>query len=122
MSRNGEKWSEDEEQQLIHAMKQKKTIPFLAEQHQRSQRAIQMRLEYIVKKMSKTQSLTDISTLLHVDVATLKEWMTKKESDQIQHPDHHHLTTYLKQLDQRLQNLEQLTEKIYKRIKTQEKR
>ena len=119
MSRNGEKWSEDEEQQLIHSIKQKKTIPFLAEQHQRSERAIQMRLEYIVKKMAKTQSLADISSLLHVDVATLKEWMTNKESDQFQRPD---VTTYLKQLDQRLQHLEQLTEKIYKRIKSQEKR
>lgn len=121
VARIGNKWSDEEDKRLMNELRQGKRIHDIAKDHQRTERAIQMRL---VKKMAESMSPEEIASCLHLEVSLVREWLSPKDehSRGIPKLDVQELSDVLGRIDKRLTRIEEIVEKLYKKIKQQEKR
>lgn len=113
--RIGNKWTTEEEQQLIQQLQQNKHLAQIAKDHQRTQKAIEMRLQCIIRKLSSSKSMQDIASYLHIDMDTLQRL------EQLENPSSTTsssvLHEQLQDMNMRLQKIEHTMDKLYKKIK-----
>lgn len=102
-------WSEYEEKKLIQSIKNKESIPDIAKNHERSVRAIEMRIELLIRKYHQNgMSVTELEKLFNKD---------QKSIDSILHPKPN-----IDDLMERVKRIEDIVNKIYKKQKIMEKK
>jgi len=125
--RVGNKWTTEEEQQLIHHLRQQKTMPQIAVEHQRTVKAIQMRLQSIIRQLlSSSKSRQQIASYLNLDVQTVQELeqfecpSISSSASQSSSPAvaTNAIHEQLQEMHHRLQRMEHIMEKMYKKVKT----
>lgn len=113
--RTGNLWTDEEEKELIKELKQGLDISIIASQHQRTTKAIDMRMEMIYKNMI-TQGISQ-EKLFNIFGNKCIEYEKKKSSYSL---DSIHNDINL--LQNKLDRIQHLIEKLYKRIKLKEEK
>jgi transposase-like protein len=121
MNRIGNKWSEEEEQRMVKALQQGKSIEQVAKDHQRTVKAIGMRVEYLIRKLSKHASDRELSELFHKtpqEVRSILEAPSPAPSSaSTPTPVDSGLEKRLSKMENDIATMTRLVEKIYKKIK-----
>jgi len=119
MNRVGNKWTEEEEQRMVQGFQSGKSLEDIANDHQRTPKAIEMRRDHILRKLSTKASVAELAPMFHMETREVKDILASAPPPPT--PKEHHLSSHpdMKQVLQRLENIETLMEKMYKRIKSQ---
>jgi len=121
MNRIGNKWSEEEEQRMVKALQQGKSMEQVAKDHQRTVKAIGMRVEYLIRKLSKHASDRELSELFHKtpqEVRIILDTpLPAPSSASTPTPVESGLEKRLSKMENDIAAMTRLVEKIYKKIK-----
>jgi hypothetical protein len=120
MNRIGNKWTEDEEQRMILGFQKGKTLEDMAKDHQRTPKAMEMRRDSLLRKLSPKASVQELGQLFHMDPRDVKEVLASAPPPPTPSSSKEKESSF-KEVLARLDKLETLLEKIYKRIKNMEK-
>ena len=116
MNRIGNKWSEDEEQRMVKGLHQGRTLEDMAKDHQRTPKAMEMRRDGMVRRLSTKTSIEDLATLFSLSPSHVRDILATtppKENTASSSSGIVKAEDILKRLDR----MEALLEKMYKRIK-----
>ena len=126
MNRVGNKWTEEEEQRMIEGFQQGRTMERMAKDHQRTPKAMEMRRDHLLRKLSSHSNVSELSQLFRMTTDQVQVILSSTP------PPPSSATTgkgggvapfepALQEMLQRLVRMETLMEKMYKRIKSLEK-
>lgn len=121
MTRNGDKWTDEEERQLLQKLRLKKSLSDIAREHERTERAIQMRMEFLAKKLYKSTPISEIASIMNQSTGTIEEWIEKETVPPPTRSSSEDILYVLKNMEKRMERLDHMVDKIYKRLKTREK-
>lgn len=129
-------WTSKEEMDLCHEIKLGKPIEKIAKLHQRTEKAIEMRLAGIFnKRLEKGERMSTLTNEFNLTEKQIKYYMNEfeenkkkydtKTTSQSSKPKNFDnlstkldvLETFLKSIDKRLDKIEQITTHIYKNLK-----
>ena len=115
MNRIGNKWSEDEEQRMVKGLHQGRTLEDMAKDHQRTPKAMEMRRDGIVRRLSSKTSVEELATLFALSPSHVRDILASTPP-----PTENTNTTNVKMEDivKRLDRMEALLDKMYKRVKS----
>ena len=119
MNRIGNKWSEDEEQRMVKGLHEGRSLEDMAKDHQRTPKAMEMRRDVLLRKLSGKASLAELATMFSMRTNEVRDILAAPPPAPIESSSSNNNGTQ-KSLDaivQRLDRLEVLVEKIYRRLK-----
>ena len=124
MNRIGNKWSEEEEQRMVKALQQGRSMEQVAKDHQRTVKAIGMRVEYLIRKLSKHASDRELSELFHKTPQEVRAILdaplpapSSGSASGASAPADSSLEKRLSKMEHDIAAMTRLVEKIYKKIK-----
>lgn len=120
MNRIGNKWSEDEEQRMVKGFREGRSLEDMAKDHQRTPKAMEMRRDVLLRKLSAKASHAELATMFSMkpnDVRDILAAPAPLESTSNHNNSGSNTQKSLDAILQRLDRLEVLVEKIYRRIK-----
>ena len=123
MNRVGNKWTEEEEQRMVQAFQQGRALDDMARDHQRTPKALEMRRDHVLRRLSTKASVADLARLFGMDTGEVKEVLASAPpplSSTTTAPSKEDAGA-MKEVLHRLEKIETLLEKMYKRIKSREK-
>jgi len=119
MNRIGTKWTDDEEKKLVDGLQHGYTFEQLSTRHQRSLKAIEMRVANLVKKASATMSTKDMAVFFRLSDNKIQEFLEQDLTSSSSSSSD--LYQKIHDIQTRLTAIEHLLEKIYRRTKSSHK-
>lgn len=123
---NMNRWNEQEDIDLVHELKMEMTFENIAIKHQRTPRAIKLRISKIIKdKIKNGNTKQQISSLLHIPVNLINNILIesnefekeKQNKNNDNNNDNNFLKNKIKILEERINILEENNKKIIRKIK-----
>tara|TARA_X000000950_G_scaffold223962_1_gene269968 strand:+ start:4756 stop:5175 length:420 start_codon:yes stop_codon:yes gene_type:complete len=124
---NMNRWNEQEDIDLVHELKMEMTFENIAIKHQRTPRAIKLRISKIIKdKIKNGNTKQQISSLLHIPVNLINniliesnefEKEKQNKNNDNNNNDNNFLKKKIKILEERINILEENNKKIIRKIK-----
>ncbi len=121
------RWNEQEDIDLVHELKMEMTFENIAIKHQRTPRAIKLRISKIIKdKIKNGNTKQQISSLLHIPVNLINniliesnefEKEKQNKNNDNNNNDNNFLKKKIKILEERINILEENNKKIIRKIK-----
>ena len=120
------RWNEQEDIDLVHELKMEMTFENIAIKHQRTPRAIKLRISKIIKdKIKNGNTKQQISSLLHIPVNLINNILIesnefekeKQNKNNDNNNDNNFLKNKIKILEERINILEENNKKIIRKIK-----
>lgn len=124
MNRIGNKWSEDEEQRMVKGLHQGRTLEDMAKDHQRTPKAMEMRRDTMLRRLSTKASTEELASLFGMPASRVKEVLATPPPAAAPHPlsssanTNASMTLQTNDVLKRLDRIEALLEKMYKRVKS----
>lgn len=112
MNRIGNKWSEDEEQRMVKGLHQGRTLEDMAKDHQRTPKAMEMRRDGIVRRLSSKTSVEELATLFALSPSHVRDILASTP------PVENTTNVKMEDIVKRLDRMEALLDKMYKRVKS----
>lgn len=112
MNRIGNKWSEDEEQRMVKGFQAGKNIEDMAKDHQRTPKAMEMRRDALLRKLSSKASTPELASMFGMHATEVRDILAALPVE----PSSATPKT-LEAILQRLDRIETLVEKTYRRLK-----
>ena len=126
---NMNRWDEQEDIDLIHELKMEMTFENIAIKHQRTPRAIKLRVSKIIKeKIRSGNTKKQVSSILNIPINMInniliesnefeKEKQKKTDNNNNNDNNNNLLEKKIKNLEDRIKNLEENNKKIIRKIK-----
>ena len=120
------RWNEQEDIDLVHELKMEMTFENIAIKHQRTPRAIKLRISKIIKdKIKNGNTKQQISSLLHIPVNLINNILIesnefekeKQNKNNDNNNDNNFLKNKIKIVEERINILEENNKKIIRKIK-----
>jgi len=117
--RIGNKWTPEEEQLLIERVRRQEGVQNIALHHERTVKAIEMRIEHLIRKLSKGGMKThDLCETFHKSPNDIQNILSSEPNPpSSSFPMKEDTQERLDKIEQRLEKIERLLEKIHHRIK-----
>ena len=116
----GNFWSKQEEMQLMDEISDKIPLEHIAKNHGRTPKAIEMRLENMIKKQyGENYTITSLMNLYNKSESEIKKIIQSEVSVSIpkEKKNDKHVIEKLNKLEEKINNIEKIILKIYKKIK-----
>lgn len=122
---SGQKWTREEEKELLLQLSAGKSIQEIAGYHNRSEIAIQLRLASLIQDKLKTESMRKIATELKLNETIINKLLTKLQSyseksdksEKMGYSSVPNATDYkIQQLEEKLNSIEKYCKLIYKKL------
>lgn len=114
MNNYGKYWSKEEELMLMDELSDKKTINEISKLHGRSIKAIEMRIEIMIRKQYEAKYT--ISSLMNLYNKSENEIMKIIESTQESDKMNFNLKREIEEMKSKINNIEKYVNKIYKLV------
>ena len=122
---NMNRWNEQEDIDLVHELKMEMTFENIAIKHQRTPRAIKLRISKIIKdKIRNGNSKQQVSSILNIPINMINniliesnEFEKEKQNNNNNNNNNNNLLEKIKMLEDRIKILEENNKKIIRKIK-----
>lgn len=107
----GKKWDMDEENKLLNELRNKDSIEKIANVHGRTNKAIEMRIIYIIQKLKKNMTIRQIAEQLNLEEERIELYLENKDKS-------NNIMKRLEEIENKIDKIEKMIYKIYKNHKS----
>jgi hypothetical protein len=119
MNRIGNKWSEDEEQRMIRGLQQGKSLEQMARDHQRTPKAMEIRRDGLLRKLSSQVLPSELATMFAMPPSQIQDILSSTPMASTENPSKN-IPKILEDLTTKIDRMETVLDKIYRRLKKEQ--